>query len=564
MKIKILFLTLLLVCSDLSGQSFDRVPDSSFNIKELSSESSFKIGLSEENNSFKYESIFLNQKFDNIISFFQELPIKNSNFAIQTIINDILTSDFNIDNLNLSNEEDQKLFEIRINKLFEIADFNSIDKIYTKTSSDFSNENINLKRLEGFFLRNEYRNACQLLNNDDFKKSSTFGKFEIICNIFNQDFEKARFNLSLLKENNEPGDNLFIELCYNIMGDINLSKSKLVSEKLENISSLNPILLSSLQIAEISPNFEHIRNAPTSFLTFILSSPSSSIDIKLYTAEILVRQNRIQNSMLAEIYQLITFNPEEVKDALRLYKSLSPVRARSLLYQALISENNQEVKYQIIKALLKHSKNDKLFYNISYLVKNSVNFFEIDGLLNDDISLISEVYSCVENYDMAFAFLAKQYESNQQNIDDYELKLILIKLKEYITNRENFNIFDFENLIDQILLEKKVSKEVENLILISNLLFKFSESLNNKILSINQFIDKKRLDGNPIDFYMGIKASEDKSYFNSLKIIFKILNNKEIFDLNDLEVFLILKILLDLDLQEAFKSLSTEFLLYRT
>ena len=206
-----------------------------------------------------------------------------------------------------------------------------------------------MKRIEGFFLRNEYRNACQLLNNDDFNKSSTFGKFEIICSIFNQDFEKARFNLSLLKENNEPGDNLFIELCYNIMGDINLSKSKLVSEKLENISSLNPILLSSLQIAEISPNFEHIRNAPISFLTFILSSPSSSIDIKLYTAEILVRQNRIQNSMLAEIYQLITFNSEEIKDALRLYKSLSPVRARSLLYQALISEQNQEVKYQIIK-----------------------------------------------------------------------------------------------------------------------------------------------------------------------------------------------------------------------
>ena len=564
MKINFFFLTLLLVCSNLTGQSFDRMPDSSFDIKELSGESSFKIGLSEENNSFKYESIFLNQKFDNIISFLQELPIKNSNFAIQTIINDILTSDFNIDNLDLSDEEDQKLFEIRINKLFEIADFNSIDKIYTKTSSDFSNENINLKRIEGFFLRNEYRNACQLLNNDDFKKSSTFGKFEIICSIFNQDFEKARFNLSLLKENNEPGDNLFIELCYNIMGDINLSKSKLVSEKLENISSLNPILLSSLQIAEISPNFEHIRNAPTSFLTFILASPSSSIDIKLYTAEILVRQNRIQNSMLAEIYQLITFNPEEIKDALSLYKSLSPVRARSLLYQALISEKNQEVKYQIIKALLKHSKNDKLFSNISYLVKNSVNFFEIDGLLNDDISLISEVYSCVENYDMAFAFLAKQYESNQQNIDDYELKLTLIKLKEYITNRENFNIFDFENLIDQILLEKKVTKEVENLILISNLLFKFSESLNNKMLSINQFIDKKSLDGNPIDFYMGIKALEDKSYFNSLKVIFKILHNKEIFDLNDLEVFLILKILLDLDLQEAFKSLSIEFLLYRT
>ena len=81
-----------------------------------------------------------------------------------------------------------------------------------------------------------------------------------------------------------------------------------------------------------------------------------------------------------------------------------------------------------------------------------------------------------------------------------------------------------------------------------------------KIKAPSSLTSKKSLDGNPIDFYMGIKASEDKSYFNSLKIIFKILHNKEIFDLNDLEVFLILKILLDLDLQEAFKSLSIEII----
>lgn len=564
MKIKTLFVTLLLMCSNLDSQSFERESDSSFNVKELINDSLFKIGLSEENNSYRFESIFSNQKFGNISDFLKKLPVKNSNSAIQGIINDILTSDFDTDNLEITNEEDKKLFEIRINKLFEIADFNSIDKIYSKTSSDFSNENINLKRIEGFFLRNEFRNACELLDDDNFRKSSTFGKFEIICSIFNQDFEKARFNLSLLKENNEPGDNLFIELCYNIMGDINLSKSNLMSEKLDKISSLNPILLSSLQIAEISPNFEHIKNAPTSFLTFILSSPSSSIDIKLYTAEILVRQNRIQNSMLAEIYQLISFDPEEIQESLTLYKSLSPVRARSLLYQALISEKNQDVKYQIVKALLNHSKNDKLFANISYLVKNSVNFFELDGLLNDDIDLVLEIYSCVGNHDMAFAFLDKQYEKNIQKIEDYDFKFTLTKLREYITKKESFNIADFERIIDQILLKEKVSEDAECLILISTLIFEFSESLNNKILSINNLIGEKRIDGNPIDFFMGLKSSQSKNYFNSLKVVFKILEGKEIFDLNNLEVFLILKILINLDLQEAFESLSSEFLLYRT
>ena len=54
------------------------------------------------------------------------------------------------------------------------------------------------------------------------------------------------------------------------------------------------------------------------------------------------------------------------------------------------------------------------------------------------------------------------------------------------------------------------------------------------------------------------------TYSSNIFLLSQRFHNKEIFDLNDLEVFLILKILLDLDLQEAFKSLSIEFLLYRT
>ena len=63
------------------------------------------------------------------------------------------------------------------------------------------------------------------------------------------------------------------------------------------------------------------------------------------------------------------------------------------------------------------------------------------------------------------------------------------------------------------------------------------------------------------------KSAKEKNmldqYFSMLKNLNMVLDNKDIFDLNDLEVFLILKILIDLDFQETFKSLTTEFLLYK-
>ena len=407
MKIKffIMFLTVILPFRLISQETIYTNKIILSEVDEVVSESLFKIGSDNLSDNSKFFSLFNNQEFEEIFNFLNNLPTRQNNFAVQEIVRKILKSQFDVENLKLTSDEDKRLFELRINKLFDTASFIEIDKIYSSTPSDLINENINLKRIEAYFLRNEYKNACNLLKNEGFSKSYILGKFEIICNIMNQEFEKARFSLALLKEINQPGDNLFIDLCYNIMGDVELSKSKIMSENLEKISSLNPILLSSLQIAEISPKFEHIKNAPTSFLTFVLGSPSSSTEIKLYTAESLVKQKRIDNSMLAEIYQLIIFEDDEINEPLKNYKTLSPVRARSLLYQALVNEKNQETKFQIVKALLRHAKNDRLFSNISFLVKDSIQFNELDSLSVEDRKLILEIYTSIENYDEAVTLL---------------------------------------------------------------------------------------------------------------------------------------------------------------
>ena len=568
--IKFFLACFFIFSSPILSQELKDFNPSSIKISEIEKKKLFSLGSNENYQTLEFNTLFDNKSFQEIKFFLDNLPTNNSNHTLQNLVGRILNSNFDLKNVELSKNNDLELFEKRINKLFELAEFAAIDKIYSKISLDTNNDNINLKRIEALFLRDEYKNACNLLDETEFNESYLIGKFDIICSIFEQDFEKARFNLSLLKEKNEPGDNLFIDLCYKIMGDISLSDADIKFKRLDTIKSLNPILLSSLQIAEISPSFEQVKNAPSSFLTFILTSPASSLDVKLFTAEKLVKQKKIENSMLAEIYQLISFEKTEIENALQNYKKFSPVRARSLLYQALTLEKDSETRFQIIKSLLKQSKNDKLFSNISFLIKNSVNFFELDNLKSEDINLIMEIFYCTENYDMVDAFynhISKPVGENTSEYDvykDFKSKLIEAKISKSVKEQNNFDFNFFENYLDEVLLTKTITKEVQNIIIVSNIIFDFNDKIYKKIYDINAEIKEKKIESNVIDFYSGLKFSNKNDIFHSLKIIFKILNKKEFLELNELEIFLILKIFYDLEFIEIFNVLTKDYFLYTT
>ena len=562
MKINLYFIIFLfLVPFNLLAQNFEN--SDYIQLENLKPESLFKIGIETNSNDPILINIFEKKSFEEIFDFMNHLPTKGNNYVIHELVKKILNSNYNLEGIELNEKEDTQLFEIRINKLFDIAGFKEIDRIYSSTPSNINNENINLKRIEAYFLRNEYKNACDLLNKEKFQKSYVFGKFEIICNIINQDFDKARFNLALLKEINEPGNNLFIDLCYSIMGDVKISKPEVMSERLDKISVLNPILLSSLQIAEISPNFEHIKNSPTSFLTFILGSPSSSIEVKLYTAETLVKQRRIDNSMLAEIYQLIVFEPEEISNALNRYKALSPVRARSLLYQALINEKNKTIKFQIVKTLLTHAKQDRLFINLSFLIKDTIKFHELENLLIDDIKLIIDIFSATKSFEDAEEFLKIKAYENGILAKEFAEKEISLNLHRYIEDKSYFNLSQIEYLLDKIQSQKEYDNEKENILLISSIIFDFNEKIVSKIqeISATDLVEKSNM--KLFDLIVGLSSIEKKDYFNSLKIIFRIFKDKKINELSELELFLVLKFLMVFEYDAEFKYMVNEILFYK-
>ena len=48
--------------------------------------------------------------------------------------------------------------------------------------------------------------------------------------------------------------------------------------------------------------------------------------------------------MLSQAYQLSRFKNSDIENSLKLYKTLSPAKARPLLFQSILKEKNSEQK----------------------------------------------------------------------------------------------------------------------------------------------------------------------------------------------------------------------------
>ena len=115
--------------------------------------------------------------------------------------------------------------------------------------------------------------------------------------------------------------------------------------------------MSSLQFADISPTYEQIENLNTSGLLFVLSNPSVETDIKIFCSELLIKQGRISFDFLSEAYLLPRYKNAELENALKYIQTLSPAKARPLLYQSIIIRKKRRSKV---------SKNCCLIEGINY------------------------------------------------------------------------------------------------------------------------------------------------------------------------------------------------------
>jgi hypothetical protein len=287
-------------------------------------------------------------------------------------------------------------------------------------------------------------------------------------------------------------------------------------------------------------------------LLFVLSNPSVETDVKIFCSELLIKQGRISFDFLSEAYLLPRYKNAELENALNLYKTLSPAKARPLLYQSIIIEKNEEVKFQKIVALLKMSIIDNLFTQISSLVYKLVDLQNLPKS-KVQILLISKMFQVQNEFEKANDVL----KSIDDKFDlDLALREIAIELNKQLYNKSQ----------DIDLLEEKTKKleKVKELNsqkyqkLIMNLTFNYDLSQSAKDI-INQlnFSSNEKINSNALyNLSLAEKYSKQKDLFNSMKIFFETLGNKSFDSLTILESYKILLILRNLGFEKELRRIS--------
>ena len=499
-----------------------------------------------------WKTIFLGKTFGDIESFVKNIPTKSPNPFVQNMIFDFLTTKKTLEKKNISDEEDIQILELLINQLFETGRINEIEYYYTQSSNLKMNQFILIKMIEGNLLRNRQEEACKILEDNVNVSPAIFGKVIIICDIIANKYDQAKLGLLLLKEQNKPGDSFFIDLAYSLMSENSQQDSESIKKKLDQIKSLNPIIMSSLQFADISPTYEQIENLNTSGLLFVLSNPSVETDVKIFCSELLIKQGRISFDFLSEAYLLPRYKNAELENALNLYKTLSPAKARPLLYQSIIIEKNEEVKFQKIVALLKMSIIDNLFTQISSLVYK---FVELQNLpkSKEQILLISKMFQVQNEFEKANDVL--------KSIDDkFDLDLIFREISIELNKQLHNKSEDIDSLEEKTKKLEKVkelnSQKYQKIIMNLTFNYDLSQSAKDTINQLN-FSSNEKISSNSLhNLSLAEKYSKKKDLFNSMKIFFGTVENKSFDSLTILESYKILLILRNLGFEKELRRIS--------
>ena len=553
MKIKFfLFVIITFTAFYIRAQQIEFIEEYSAKTNKVSF---FNLSLYDKDTESLWKNLFIDKDYDQISLFLDNLPVNSKNKVLQEIIFQILTSNKVFAKNRISDEQFSFLFNKVIDKLFITGRFNEIEFFYSKYPKLSNTSFVLQKMIEGNLLRNRHTEACKILEKNFDENLLNLGKIMIMCNIINSKFDEAKLGLQLLKEQNNPGDLFFIELAFSLMSEENELDSKGLKKTLDDLKELNPIIISSLQFADISPNFEQIEKFSISGLLSILSNPSVERELKIYCSEILVKIGRIDAETLSDAYQLSRFKPSEVERAQKIYKTLAPNRARPLLYQAILRDKKPETRFDKIISLIKVSQSDNLIKEISKLV-DITDDLKVYVKSNEEAVILSKIFQSRGLYSDARDVLSKNYKKPES---DY--RKIAIELSEAM-QKSDTNFYRIENDLDSVKsIENQGSVFLKKIIMIISLYLDLNQEEIEKLQEIS--ISKElKLSGDDFkNLLLAQQLSRNKDFFNSISLMFKIVGEDDFENLNIIKIYTLLTILKNLGLENEFKSLSERILL---
>jgi len=263
--------------------------------------------------------------------------LKLSNFS-QDLLFQVLFTNAYAPKANLNSSE---FIKLKVDWLIENKRFKNLENLLS-ANPNMENQQEAIKTLINENLsQNNIKSACDKINSIKSNLNNNFlEKFRIYCLIKDNRKEEAQLVFDLLKENGF-NEKFFEEKINILLGVSDKKNNKIVDNNLFNF------YLSHIT----SNNFTYEPGEKTNkYIWRYLSSANLIKTDDLGNEEIIptyekaAAKNSLKNEEVFSIYLRIPFNFNQLKNINEVYKNLPNYKARALVYQSLLLNDNPEKK----------------------------------------------------------------------------------------------------------------------------------------------------------------------------------------------------------------------------
>ena len=255
---------------------------------------------------------------------------------------------------NLNNEDFLKLklnWMINNNKdsfLEEFVEINKSFKSKKKIIQYLVDKNISKANL---------KEGCKKVNFIDKEIKDTYlDKFKIYCLIFNDKKNQAQLLFDILRD--QGASDKFFDKKINFL----LGLDEKPNQEIKDDNLLN-FYLSSITVQD----FKYKPTKKTKKEIWEYLNAANLIEIediedqqRINELEIAAKENRLEKSKIFSFYKRINFDLNSLINAEDVYQTLSPIKARALIYQRYLLSDNDKSKIRILFLLKDLFKKDNL------------------------------------------------------------------------------------------------------------------------------------------------------------------------------------------------------------
>ena len=436
----------------------------------------------------------------------------------------------------LKNLDSQEFLKIKINWLIEKQRIEDLE-IFLKSNPEVGKSTKAIK-----FLINEYlseadiKSACNKINFIDKNVENVYlDKFIIYCLIHNDRKDEAQLIFDLLKEKGFK-DNFFENKINFLLGMREDTEQKILDNDLLNF------YLSQIT----NKNFKYEPNDKTNKYIWRYLTSANLIKVNdleneniIATYEQAASENSFNNDEIFKIYLRMNFNFNQLLNAEDTYKNLPSYKARALIYQSILLNDNAEKKISLSFLLKDLFVKDKI---------SSVYDEELINILKSiDQSNISEGYKQLVN-DTLDTKLIKKIKFNNDILHKSKIISHFFDEDKKISKTEK----DFKSVYKKIKRNKKYFISIKDIIVL--------ESLKIDGVSLPTDINYEELSSQlTVPQNLQDLASQNQLGLVMLKIV-EIIGEDNISDLDPETLYFLNKILNDLSLKKIRNNILMEAL----